>query len=182
MMDIEHCNKLAAQAEENEQSFRELYTIFFPRVYNFIFGRVKDPMAADDIVSLAWEKVFRNLSEYDPLRASFSTWFMRIALNVATDYYRRPQHKQETSWEEFFDPVDEHELTPEAQALAQEGKADVLRALDNLPERERRVITLRYWSDMSNQEIAELLQLKPNNVGVILHRALAKMKQIMDCE
>ena len=180
MMDTEYCNKLAVQAVNDEQAFSELYTIFFPRVYNFIFGRVKDPTVTDDIVSLAWEKMFRNLAEYDPSRAAFSTWFMRIALNVMTDYYRRPQHKQETRWEDFFDPADEHEPTPEGRVLEEEGKADILRALDDLPERERRVVALKYWSDMGNQEIADLLDLKPNHVGVILHRALGKLKQIME--
>lgn len=181
-MDTRYCNELAVRAATDEQAFDELYTIFFPRIYNFVFGRIKDRTVTDDIVSMAWEKMFRNLSAYDPTRAAFSTWFMRIALNVTTDYYRQPLHKKETGWEDFFDPADMHEPTPEGQVLEQEGKADILRALDKLPERERHVVALKYWADMGNQEIADLLQLKPNHVGVILHRALEKLKQSMEQE
>lgn len=51
--------------------------------------------------------------------------------------------------------------------------------MDHLNERERNVLELKYWSDMSNKEIAEVLGLSANHVGIILFRAIGALKKIM---
>ena len=171
-------NDLAVQAQTDELAFSELYEYFFPRVYNFLFARVKQSAAADEIVSVAFEKMFCHLKEYQPDKAAFSTWLFRIAQNCMTDYFRKQQRRQEAAWEDFFDPADEHP-TPEGEMLIQEGCSELLAAMDQLKERERHIIELKYWSDMSNQEIAALEGISAGNVGVILFRAIGNLKKIL---
>ena len=171
-------NDLAVQAQTDELAFSELYEYFFPRVYNFLFARVKQSAAADEIVSVAFEKMFCHLKEYQPDKAAFSTWLFRIAQNCMTDYFRKQQRRQEAVWEDFFDPADEHP-TPEGEMLIQEGCSELLAAMDQLKERERHIIELKYWSDMSNQEIAALEGISAGNVGVILFRAIGNLKKIL---
>ena len=129
-------------------------------------------------MSVTFEKMFRHLREYQADKAAFSTWLFRIAQNCMTDYFRRQQNRREATWEDFFDPADEHP-TPEKEALIAEDNQGLLQALEILNERERRIVELKYWSDMSNQEIAGLLELSPGNVGVILFRALGKLKKVL---
>ena len=171
-------NELALRAQTDELAFSELYEYFFPRVYNFLFARVKQSAAADEIVSVAFEKMYCHLKEYQPEKAAFSTWIFRIAQNCMTDYFRKQQRRQEAAWEDVFDPADEHP-TPEGEVLVKEDCSELLLAMDQLKERDRRIIELKYWSDMSNQEIAELAGISAGNVGVILFRAMGTLKKIL---
>lgn len=178
-MEISYYNSLAQKAIHDEDAFQELYEHFFPRVYNFIFARVKNPDAADDIVSTAFLKMYENLARYNPERAAFSTWLFRIALNCMTDYFRRKESSQEAEWEEFFDPAAPDSLEPEAQTLAEEGNAELLKALDKLTDKERRIVELKYFSGLGNKEIAEILGITANNVGVVLFGALKKLRKAL---
>lgn len=178
-MEISYYNSLAQKAIYDEGAFQELYEHFFPRVYNFIFARVKNPDAADDIVSSAFLKMYENLPRYNPDRAAFSTWLFRIALNCMTDYFRRKESSQEAEWEEFFDPAAPDSSEPEAQILAKEGNAALLKALDRLTDKERRIVELKYFSGLGNKEIAEILGITANNVGVVLFGAMKKLRKAL---
>lgn len=172
-------NMLARRAINDAEAFTELYQHFFPRVYNFIYARMKNHDEADDVVSETFMKAYENLSKYDPYRAAFSTWLFRIASNVMTDHFRKTQSRGEIEWDETFEsPIDEHE-EPENQALSAEGKAEILKAMDKLNERERRIVELKYFSGIGNKEIAEILNTSANSVGVVLHGALKKLKKIL---
>ena len=74
-------NELAERARYDKEAFSELYDYFFPRVYNFIFAKVKNTEQADDIISITFEKIFVKLGDYDSGKGAFSTWIFRIALN-----------------------------------------------------------------------------------------------------
>ena len=172
-------NDLARRAIVDEAAFEELYEHFFPRVYNFIYARLKNADDADDVTSITFMKMNENLERYDPTKAAFSTWLFRIALNSIIDHTRRRSKSEETEWEEFFDPAAPAYQQPEAQALTREGNRDLLKALDGLKERERRIVELKFWGELDSRSIAEALSMTEGNVRVTLHRALAKLKNIL---
>lgn len=180
--DVNYYNNLATRAVYDTAAFNELYDYYFPRVYNFLFAQIKDYATTDDIISEVFIKVFNKLSIYDKNRAAFSTWLFRIASNQLTDYFRKQQHRYETTWEDFFDPaVPEHEH-PETKFLKNEHNQELLLALEKLKEREQTIISLKYWSDLSNKEIAEIMDLSPGNVGIILFRSIEKLQKIMQTD
>ena len=170
-------NVLAQRAVHEETAFTELYEYFFPRVYNFIYSQLKDAAEADDVASITFEKMYEHLREYDSNKAAFSTWLFRIASNAVTDRVRRTSNRKETEWSDFIDPEAPERETPESRLLMAENDKELLRALSKLDEREQRIISLKYWSDCSNKEIAELLGLSYSNVSTILARALKRMKK-----
>ena len=172
-------NELAERARYDKEAFSELYDYFFPRVYNFIFAKVKNTEQADDIISITFEKIFVKLGDYDSGKGAFSTWSFRIALNEMNSLFRKNKRLNEAAWEEFFEPADGRK-TPEQQVLSDEGDSQLLLALDKLNDRERRVVSLKYLTGISNKEIAELEDMTANNVGVVLHRALDKLKAILE--
>ena len=172
-------DKLAQRATTDEDAFEELYEYFFPRVYNFIYARVKNSADADDITSMTSMKMNENLERYNPAQAAFSTWLFRIALNSIIDHTRRVEKNQETEWEEFFDPAAPSYQEPEAQVLDREGHRELFAAIDKLNERERQIVELRYFSDMDTRIIAAILQMSEGNVRTTLHRTLAKLKKLL---
>ena len=172
-------NLLAKRATTDEEAFEELYEHFFPRVYNFIYARLKNSADADDVTSITFMKMNENLESYDPTRAAFSTWLFRIASNSIIDHTRRRDKSEETEWEEFFNPAAPDHEEPERQIIASETSRGLLQALDKLSERERRIIELRYWGEQDTRTIAEILSMSESNVRVTLHRTLGKLKNIL---
>lgn len=173
-------NELAQQACVDESAFEELYEYFFPRVYNFIFARLKNATDADDVTSITFMKMNENLEHYDPSKAAFSTWLFRIATNAIVDHTRKNSRNQETEWDEFFDPAAPAQNEPESQALAEAENQTLLKILDTLNERERRIVELKFFSELDSKSIAEILSMTENNVRVTLHRTLAKLRKVLD--
>ena len=179
MTENSYYNLLAQRATTDEEAFEELYEYFFPRVYNFIYARLKNSADADDVVSITFMKVNENLDSYDPTRSAFSTWLFRIASNAIIDHTRRRDKSEETDWDDCFDPAAPDYEEPERRIIAEETNRELLKALDKLSDRERRIIELRYWGEQDTRTIAELLSMTESNVRVTLHRTLAKLKNIL---
>ena len=172
-------NELAQRAATDEDAFEELYQYFFPRVYNFIFARLKNYADADDVTSITFLKMNEHLDNYDPSKAAFSTWLFRIANNAIIDHTRHIDRNNETEWEEFLDPAAPEHDEPERQMVTSETSRELLEAIDKLNERERRIVELRYWGEQDTKTIAEILSMTESNVRVTLHRALGKMKKFL---
>lgn len=176
----DYYTNLAIAARNDAKAFSELYTYYFPRVYNFIFSRVRNVDIADEIISMSFEKVFLNLHTFDQNKASFSTWLFRITLNTLSDYFRRVNRRKEMPWnEEMIIEIGIAE-GPDTRIIIDESKRDLLLALDQLSEKERRVIVLKYWSELSNKEIAKIENISETNVGVFLFRTIKKLKTIIE--
>ncbi len=175
-------NLLAQRATTDEEAFEELYEHFFPRVYNFIYARLKNSSDADDVTSITFTKMNENLENYNRSKAAFSTWLFRIALNSIIDYTRRRDKSNETEWDEFFDPAAPEYQEPEAQTLTKEGNRELLAALDKLSERERRIVELKFFSELDSRSIAEILSMTEGNVRTTLHRTLAKLKKFLNSD
>lgn len=179
-MDNNYYNELAIRAVDNVEAFNELYDYYFPRVYNFLFAHLKDVTITDDVISDVFIKVFNNLSKYNNQQASFSTWLFRIAINQSTDYLRKVKNRKENTWEDFFDPAIPRYEEPEEKLLINERKKELLKAMEKLKDRDRHILELKYWSDLSNKEIAEFMGISPTNVGIILFRAIRSLKKFMN--
>ena len=172
----EYYSELAERAVFDNLAFEELYNHYFRIVYNLIYVQVRNAETADDITSETFFKVSQNLSKFDKSRASFSTWISRITQRTLIDFYRSQTRRQETDWDDDFDaPISPAEL-PEEKLLQDENKKALLKALEKLSARERQIVTMKFFNDMSNVEIAEALDLTASNVGIILFRAMGKLK------
>ena len=163
----------------DNEKFTELYRQFFSRVYNFVYHRVKNAAAADDVVSEIFLKVYQ---KYETFKGDSepATWIFRLAMNTLTDYYRREGRKREDDWADFFDRPSAREHQPEVQALIRENREELLRAIDGLSDREKNIIELKYFGGLSNGAIAELMELSYTNVGFIHHRAIGKLRAALE--
>lgn len=177
-MDKDYYNQLAELAINDDEAFTELYEKYFPPVYGMIFARLKDVTAADDVVSEIFMKVALNLDSHDK-KYAFSTWLFTIARNTLADYYRRQIRRFEESWNEFLDREAPIIDQPEEKLLASEQTEELLRAVGKLTELQRRIIELKYWSELSNVEIAEILGLSASNVGFIHYQAMKRLRAML---
>lgn len=155
-----------------EVDWDALYADQLPRIHNFFRYRVGPGAVAEDLTSLTFEKAWTARHQYRHDLAAFSTWLFTIARNVAIDHYRarRPMVPLE----------DAGHLTagesPETLAERRSDAEQLGRQLERLSERERELIALKYGAGLTNRAIAHATGLTATNVGTILHRAIAALR------
>ena len=145
------------QQIENEilQSYQSLYRL--------AYGYVKNP---DDAMDVVQESAYKAILHADEMRfrETVKGWLCRIVVNTALDLIRR--RKRESLTEEI--PETGREDTYE--------NIDVMRALDTLDEREKTVVMLRFFQDMTLSEISSVTGESLSSVKSILYRSLRKLK------
>jgi RNA polymerase sigma-70 factor (ECF subfamily) len=145
-----------------------VYTEQLPRVYNFLRYRLGNETVAQDLTSRTFEKAWRDRHRYRRDIAKFSTWLLQIARNVVVDYYRtRHEHAPLEAAAEV--PADG---TPEEEAVIRSNFERLSLLTEQLSDRERELLALKYGAGATNRAIAEVTGISESNVGTILHRAV----------
>ena len=155
-----------------EADWDALYADQLPRVYNYFRYRVGDGAVAEDLTSLTFEKAWVARNRYRRDLAAFSTWLMSIARNVVIDHYRRRRdHAPLDAAAHVAGGDDPHE-----QVERQEAFERLSRLMNELSERDRDLVALKYGAELTNRAIAKQLKLTETNVGTLLHRAVTKLR------
>lgn len=155
-----------------EPDWDAVYAEQLPRVYNFFRYRLGDRPDVEDLTAQTFEKAWRARHRYRRDIASFTTWLLTIARNVAVDHFRsRRPHA----------PLDEAagvatRETPEDAAAARSDADRLVSLMVRLPDRERELLALKYGAGMNNREIAKLTGLSESNVGTIVHRTVQALR------
>lgn len=142
------------------------------RVYAYVAYRLGDGAEAEDVTSETFERALRYRDSFDPKRGEPVSWLIGIARRCIEGSRMRPESLEHTG--DPADPLDVEAETVERLTLTQ--------AVDRLDERDRELIALRYGSDLSARQIGELLELRTNAVEVALHRALARLRKLLEGE
>lgn len=151
---------------------RALYHRYAPRVYAVVRRMAGDDDLAEDYAQEAWIRVFRALPDFRG-DARFSTWIHRIAVNAALQGLRQVQRREGRQ-----SPLPE--ALPAAPERGDPLLADRLeRALDEVPERMRRVLILHDVEGYTHQDIGELMGISPGTSKSQLFKARAKMREIL---
>jgi RNA polymerase sigma-70 factor (ECF subfamily) len=143
-------------------------------VHGFFAYRLGSRVDAEDLTQATFERAFKAWARFDPDRASVRTWLMAIAHNLLIDHYRYRGTRKEV-------PLPDGVDSPAADEEFSQGLDPALaRALEELGEREREIIALRFGGDLSGPEIAALTGLTLANVQQILSRSLRKMRAALE--
>jgi RNA polymerase sigma-70 factor (ECF subfamily) len=157
-----------------DSDFARVYDEHLWHVYGFLSYRVRDRDLAEDLTQATFERALRAWPRFDPRRASERTWLLAIARNLMIDHHRRDHAEPSGEIDESLLPT-----TPgpeEALAVWPE----LQDALQQIGEREREVIALRFGADLSGPEIAELTELSLANVQQILSRSLKRLRSLLE--
>lgn len=155
----------------DDNAFNELYERYFDKIHAFVIRRVGHRQTAEDLVADVFMKAFTHRMSF-VWKTSFSAWIYRIATNRITDH-----HRTKKPAEEFDETAHDRPSTvpPAPDEIDREILGKKLEGvLEQLSERERIAVTMKYYGECDNVEIAAALRVTPNNAGVILHRALKK--------
>jgi len=172
--------KLAQQGDS--EAFGPLVRKYQQRVLALVYHLVRRRDEVEDLAQEIFIKAFRAIRSYN-FESSFGTWLSRIATNHCYDYLRHERASRVTYYWQMAEER-QQELEGNVQSLAADELdhedravlADLVgKLLDRAPEKDRQILILKEIEDMSVEEIAETLKLKPTTVKVRLHRARKRM-------
>lgn len=152
-----------------EDALTELYQRHIQAIYRYIFFRVGDATAAEDITSEVFMQMVRSLPRYQERGAPFAAWLFRIAHDRLVDHLRRSAIRQVDELPE--DLIDEYP-GPETQAEINLNHTQLFEALRTMTDEQQTVLQLRFIEDYSLEETARLMHKNVGAIKALQHRAL----------
>ncbi len=157
----------------NEEAFSELVNRHKNRVFTTIYLIVKDTYVAEDLLQDCFVKAVNTIKrgKYNE-EGKFLPWILRIAHNLAIDYFRKAKRYPTIVMEDgsnVFNTLDFSEDSMESKQIKNDTYALLKKLIQELPEAQKEVLIMRHYMQMSFQEIAE-------NTGVSINTALGRMR------
>lgn len=157
----------------DKYAFGQLIEAYQGPVYNLAYRMLGNSGEAEEAAQEAFVRAYTRLDSYDPAH-KFSTWLLSITSNYCIDQIR----KRRAVLLSIDEPLPPHPALhsdnnkgPEAEYMAQEREELVQSLLKELPDEYRQAVVLRYWYDMSYEEIAEVQKTTVSAVKSRLFRA-----------
>jgi RNA polymerase sigma-70 factor (ECF subfamily) len=153
----------------NDSAFAQLVEMYQSPVYNLCYRMLGDPQEAEDAAQESFWRAYQALKRYDPQR-SFITWLLSIAAHYCIDEQRR-RRLPTVEIDDFAEEIiPDHGPSPENSITQTEEEKQLHKLLAEMNSQDRAAIILRYWYDLSDQEIGEALSLSVSAVKSRLHR------------
>ncbi|HEY8399851.1 MAG TPA: sigma-70 family RNA polymerase sigma factor [Cytophagaceae bacterium] len=171
---------LIERAKENgdEKAYAELMSRYKKPVYHMILKMVRNVDDAEDLTIEAFAKAFKNLKKFNP-EYTFSTWLFRIATNNCIDFIRKKKLDTLSINTSFKDDngdnvdmdIKDANLNPQEETIKSE-KIDIVQTIvTKLPPKYQILVKLRYFQELSYEEIATEIDAPLGTVKAQLHRA-----------
>ena len=159
-----------------EDALSSLYSIYYPRIYNYAFYQLGDIQAAEDLASDVMLKVLESIDGYRSKGPPFSAWVFRIARNKLIDLHRQ---RKRNGMVNLWDLPVAIELAPETLAERALDRGQLQIALKYLNEVQRQVIVLRFIEGFDTATVAHTLGRKESSVKSVQRRALSSLRDIL---
>ena len=168
--------------EQLDRDFSELYRAHLRDVYSYAYYRIGNHHDAEDLTEQTFLQAYRHFdraqreSNGRPLRP----WLIRIAHNLAANYYRDRSRKPQTHLDDAA--ILSAPLDTERVVEGREEVKEVLAGVSKLPDDRREALIMRFALDMDNREIARALGRSEGATKVLIHRAIRQLEQGLDEE
>lgn len=167
----------------NEKAFEELVYRYKNPLYQYIMSLVQDEGAAGDLFQEVFISFFKNVGKYES-RGKFKSWLFLTARNRVFNFFRDRDKLSSLDQTDddgnsvFHETLEDGQLAPLEELSGKEAEEMIRRASLQLPPRQREMIYLRQY--LSFKEIAELLERPLGTVLADCHRAVKKMRQLLE--
>ena len=163
----------------DSEAWGELYGLYAPAIFRFCRRALHTREDAEDATTEIFMKVRQKLGTYDSTRP-FTAWLYKVASNHCWDLLRRRRIRQDLETGDLETLPLEHPDPSQLEKLQLDHDSKHVRAgLAKLPDRARMALVLRYYSEMSYDEIADTLGVRRAFVGVLLLRARHQLRDVL---
>jgi RNA polymerase sigma-70 factor, ECF subfamily len=166
--------ELVERAKRDPRQFGALYDRHFQQIYRFVYSRVREQTAAEDVTSEVFMKALKAIPRYQDTGRPFAAWLYQIAVNAIADRYRTQRPAQ--SIDDF------HDLSiagpPLEEVAAQRDEMRRIWALvENLPAQQRTALVLKFQEDMKIEDIAVAMGKSAGAVKLLIHRGVSRLRE-----
>jgi len=169
--------ELVENAKRDPRQFGALYDRHFQQIYRFVYSRVREQTAAEDVTSEVFMKALKAMPRYQDTGRPFAAWLYQIAVNAIADRYRtlRPSQPLE----------DFHDLSIAGPALEDlAAHRDEIRRIwtlvEGLPIQQRTALVLKFQEDMKIEDIAVVMGKSSGAVKLLIHRGVSRLREDAD--
>ena len=163
--------------EGEEKAFNQLVLRHQKRIYDLIYRMTRNREDAADLSLEVFVRTYRNLKDFEE-RSSFYVWVAKIAVNLSLNFLKREKFR---SFLSIFD-LAEIKTTNDSPAKDMEKselKGAIDSAIQSLPARQRTAFVLKYFQDMSHQEIAEVMGITEGASKANYFQAVQKLQKLL---
>jgi RNA polymerase sigma-70 factor, ECF subfamily len=166
--------RLVERAKRDPREFGALYDRHFQQIYRFVYSRVREQTAAEDVTSEVFMKALKAMPRYQDTGRPFAAWLYQIAVNAIADRYRSQRPSQPL--EDF------HDLSVAGPAIEdQAAQRDEIRRIwsivEELPAQQRTALVLKFQEDMKIDDIAVAMGKTPGAVKLLIHRGVTRLRE-----
>lgn len=167
------------RARSDPDAFRTLYRRMHPRVFAYIAYRVGAASDAEDLTAEVFMRVVNGLDRFEYRgEGAFAAWVFQISYREVMRFFSRHRGPKDIPLDDLPD-IRSGFPTPEQNLDRKERFAAVRAAIALLPSRRQEVVTLKFYGELRNKEIALVLGLDERTVASNLSRALDQLEQII---
>jgi RNA polymerase sigma-70 factor (ECF subfamily) len=168
----------------NERSFEILINRHKSRLYTTIVLIVKDRFIAEDLYQETLMKILSMIREgrYNE-EGKFLPWAIRISRNLAIDFFRKEKRNpmvHSTEDYDLFSVIGHTEESPEKKIISAENTRYIRELINRLPDKQREVLVMRHYSDLSFKEISDLTEVSINTALGRMRYALVNLRKMME--
>jgi len=161
----------------DKNAFNILYKTYFTPLFRYIYLRINSKTETEDLVQEVFLRVLKNINKFEDRNKSPLNYFFTIARNLIIDYWKK---KKEISInnEEILKAI-HNNFNPHQIIQEKEINEIIKKSIKNLPTDQQEVIILKFINDMTNKEIANLMDRSEEAVRQLQCRALKKLRQTL---
>ena len=162
----------------DEKAFSYLYEYYISPIFRFIYFRVKSYEEAEDLTQAVFLKAWNGLPDYKQKKNLFGAWLYTIARNTIIDYWKK---KKEWKISDLAkDTIKDHREPIYDLIEEEEDFRAVKEAISLLTEDQQEVIILKFIEDLSNKEIAKIMNKKQDAIRQLQSRAIKELRKYLN--
>ncbi len=181
-VELEADRELFRRLKEDPRAVGEVYDRYAERLYAFLLKRCGHKETAEDLVSHVFVRLIESLPRLEWREVALGAWLYQVASNALIDHYRRASTRLNSSLdadddgEGKWDPPSADDPAWNAE-VAFDGER-MRGCLDDLSDRDREVLELRFFAGLEAAEIAERMEISANHASVLVYRATGRLRQV----
>lgn len=156
-----------------------LYERYFDRIYRYTYLKLGDPLDAEDLTEQVFLKMIESVGSFQWQGSSFASWLYRIAHNLVVDFLRQHSRRPQTPLESVSEVLPSDGDSPDDHAERRDFAGHLVGAMSDLTDLQAQVIALKFGSDLTNAQVAEILDRTEGAVKALQYSALQKLNKLM---
>ncbi|MBN2080965.1 sigma-70 family RNA polymerase sigma factor [bacterium] len=178
-------------AEGDQSAFNEIFDRYHRQIYNFIAKQVNDRESCEDLTQEVFMRVYKSASNFDTSK-KFTSWLYKIALNEVKRHWKRTGARQtyslntplsnEAGEAERADFIEDAREVPEDSTESELFSRNLRQLIDQLPDKQRTVVLLKVYQELTFEEIAEICECPLSTVLSRMRYAVDKLRRWLGVE